>query len=61
MTGVMVLQVPVTKELNERIVFAAKQKKLTKRDYIAAVLEEKLDEHRSQAGTNETGNHEGDQ
>lgn len=49
------LQVPVTKDLNERIVTAAKLRKLTKRDYIAAVLEEKLNEHRSQAPTNETG------
>lgn len=63
MSKVITLQIPVTQELNERIFSAAKLKGLSKRDYIAEVLEEKLEESRPQsAKTSGTGNHEvGDQ
>lgn len=56
------LQVPITYDLNDRIVSAARRAGLKKRQFVIRVLEEKLNEHRSQPASNETGNnHEGDQ
>lgn len=49
------LQVPITYDLNDRIVSAARRAGLKKRQFVIRVLEEKLNEHRSQAPTNETG------
>ena len=56
------LQVPITYDLNDRIVSAARRAGLKKRQFVIRVLEEKLNEHRSLPSSDGTGsNHEGDQ
>ncbi len=56
MPDITMLQVPITYDLNDRIVSAARRAGLKKRQFVIRVLEEKLNEHRPQsAKTSETG------
>lgn len=43
------LQVPITYDLNDRIVSAARKAGLKKRQFVIRVLEEKMGEHRAQS------------
>lgn len=61
MPDITMLQVPITYDLNDRIVSAARKAGLKKRQFVIRVLEEKMGEHRSLPGSDGTGNHEGDQ
>jgi len=56
MPDITMLQVPITYDLNDRIVSAARRAGLKKRQFVIRVLEEKLNEHRPQsAKTSEAG------
>lgn len=61
MPDITMLQVPITYDLNDRIVSAARRAGLKKRQFVIRVLEEKMGEHRPLPGSDGTGNHDGDQ